>query len=336
MISSISSSDCYRKKFLLFGISSGIMIAFFGIVNCYLGLTIEKSVFQEKYKESSFWQEKVKADPRYAAVQLGDSRTYRGANPEIISRILSLKCYNLGFSSGGLNEEIFRLAETKLSPSAPKTVIILGISPLTLSEESRSNEHYRHILSQKEPAFEQKQILQIFFTPMDKDRWSTIRKFINRKKQEKVRKAPETFQGSGWTSSNRPFSQSGYDRGLEIYRIQTQNYEFSPQSLAELIRYVKIWKKRGFFIFAYRPPTSKEMEDIENTAYDEERVKKAFSDAGGIYLEFPVNAYQTYDASHLTTESANLFSRDLSIKIQSFLTDKGTDKKTDSRIIPAR
>ena len=325
MISSIFSSDHpYRKKFLIFGISLGMMTAAFGLLNCYLFLTIEKLPFQEKMKESSFWREKVKADPSHAMVLLGDSRTYRGANPEIIGRILSLKCYNLGFSSGGLNEEMFRLAESKLDRSASKTIIVLGISPLTLSEEMRSNEQYKLISAQKDPVFKQEQLLQTFFTPMDHQRWRVIRKM--RKEQEKRRNAPKTFYASGWTSICQPFSQEKYDRGLEIYRIQMKNYAFSPQSLEELIKNVRTWKKRGFHVFAFRPPTSKEMEEIENAKYDEKIVKKAFSAAGGIWLDFPVDAYKTYDASHLTTDCTRVFSRDLAIKIQAALNGNKVDK----------
>ena len=114
-----------------------------------------------------------------------------------------------------------------------------------------------------------------------------------------------------------------------MYRIRMQTYTFSQKSLEELIRNVETWKKRGFHIFAFRPPTSRKMEEIENTKYDEKLVRKAFSAAGGIYLDFPVEAYKTYDASHLTTESAKLFSRDLATKIKLFLDNPKMDKRAD-------
>ena len=64
------------------------------------------------------------------------------------------------------------------------------------------------------------------------------------------------------------------------------------------------------------------MEEIENSTYDEAPVKKAFIEAGGIWLEFPVNGYVAYDASHLTTDSAEQFSRDLALAIQRHLDSK--------------
>ena len=66
------------------------------------------------------------------------------------------------------------------------------------------------------------------------------------------------------------------------------------------------------------------MVGIEDALYDETRVKQAFSDAGGIWLDLPADAYQTYDASHLTTESSQRFSRDLAVKIKDCLTDQAT------------
>ena len=324
MNSYISSSDHpYRNRFLIFGIFLFLLTAAAGTLNIILASTVEKAVLDKKRREERFWQEKIRPAPDYAVLFLGDSRTYRGVNPEITGQILSLKCYNLGFSSGGLNREIFRLAETKLDLSQPRIVIVLGISPLTLSENAYANQHYKTLLTQKDAAPEENETwLQTFFIPMDHERWNIFRKSL--KKKKKPERTAKIFFASGWQSIDLPFSRERYDDGLELYRVRFQNYRFSNESLEELTAAVRGWKKRGFHVFAFRPPAPAEMVGIEDALYDETRVKQAFSDAGGIWLDLPADAYQTYDASHLTTESSQRFSRDLAVKIKDCLTDQAT------------
>ena len=67
-----------------------------------------------------------------------------------------------------------------------------------------------------------------------------------------------------------------------------------------------------FRSFAFRPPASEKMEDLENakSGYDETLIKREFSNAGGIWIDIKDRyAYKTYDGSHLTSESARLLSK---------------------------
>ena len=62
-----------------------------------------------KTSESFFWNNKVNDTKKYNFIISGDSRAYRGVSPDEVETIIEniSKAKNLGFSSGGFNEEVF-------------------------------------------------------------------------------------------------------------------------------------------------------------------------------------------------------------------------------------
>ena len=63
-----------------------------------------------KTSESFFWNNKVNDTKKYNFIISGDSRAYRGVSPDEVETIFkNFEAKNLGFSSGGFNEEIFKL-----------------------------------------------------------------------------------------------------------------------------------------------------------------------------------------------------------------------------------
>ncbi|NQU53588.1 MAG: hypothetical protein HQ522_13725, partial [Bacteroidetes bacterium] len=98
---------------------------------------------KEKYLGDMFWTKKTFAPSKYNVILMGDSRVYRGLSPEVMEEKLSgLKVLNFGFSNGGLNNGMFKAAEEKLIKSEQPKVIILGISPNTITGYTKNNQKY--------------------------------------------------------------------------------------------------------------------------------------------------------------------------------------------------
>jgi hypothetical protein len=55
--------------------------------------------------------------------------------------------------------------------------------------------------------------------------------------------------------------------------------------------------------------------------FDTRAFVAAFEQAGGKWLPFPSDAYETYDGSHLTAAAAEIFSADLANRIRLELQD---------------
>ena len=79
----------------------------------------------------------------YNFIILGDSRTYRGVSPYDIEQVLpEFRVFNFAFSNGGLNPAIYKAAETRLDIKTDSTIILLGVSALTINNLSLPNEQY--------------------------------------------------------------------------------------------------------------------------------------------------------------------------------------------------
>ena len=78
------------------------------LVLIYMVGTMRPQPMSSVIDKEKFWADKVHAKTKYNVIVAGDSRVYRGIASRVISEELDgLKVLNFGFSSGGLNTEIF-------------------------------------------------------------------------------------------------------------------------------------------------------------------------------------------------------------------------------------
>jgi hypothetical protein len=98
---------------------------------------------EEKYLGDRFWTQKTFAPSRYDIVIIGDSRTYRSVSPSLMSESIPDKeILNFAYSNGGLNKEIFKEAERKLSENSKQKAIIVGITTNCLTRFTRDNKQF--------------------------------------------------------------------------------------------------------------------------------------------------------------------------------------------------
>ena len=312
MGSSIFSSEHISKRIIRFASALILLTILSGTLNLLVYFFYEKE-FEDVQTEKK-WQEKIKKNPIYPILLVGDSRTYRGINPEALEKKFHYPAYNAGLSSAGMNETMFRyFNENKLSPSSGFRMIILGITPHSMILEQRSNKHLNSLIKKAEQdsmfRFGGTDYSAVFFKPMNERRYKKLRRRIRNKEKEE-RPNLKNIWVNGWFSHDIKYHQKLFDDGLKKYRKRISSGKFSEDSLSDLCTWTRKWKNDGIIVIGFRPPTSSLMEEIENQlpGYKEQYLKKKFEDAGGIYLSFPKDAYQTYDASHLNKENAERFS----------------------------
>lgn len=259
----------------------------------------------------SFWVDKVNAPARFDMVLLGDSRAYRDLAPEVFEEMLpDFSVLNFGFSSGGLNPTIMAAAAAKLRPDSLQPMLVLAISPHSLSDIANENEHYNEI-------FQQGQRLDYLLEPVAANPLPepvSLNDLRDRYKQT----APTSYyhqeaRRNGWVASNKtpPEIEVGVATYEDLFREPTRCVtRANVQSLATAVEDAVA---EGLCVYAFRTPTSPQVIAIEDRAsgYADYPVADIIAAAGAIWLDVDLTAYPTYDGSHMTETAARRFSADI-------------------------
>lgn len=251
----------------------------------------------------------------YPVVFYGDSRTFNCISPKIVSEILQQPSFNFAFSSGGMNEKMMKFIDSRIDKKN-KAVIVLGITPYSLTEDARANESYNEyrdkfknkgknmLISPQGPALYDiitmptKRILSIGATHKGK--------IFKRKDYIKH------YHDDGWVETIVTGDTSkSIKLTLEMYEKRNfQDNPISKFSIDETLTYIRKWSKEGIIVLVFRPPTCEEMEEIEErkTKFSSLRLEDKVRENGGIYINIPRSGWVSYDASHLDANSAKRLS----------------------------
>jgi hypothetical protein len=272
--------------------------------------------------EERFWALKsrfLKAE--HNVVVCGDSRVYRGISPAAMNSALpDFKIVNFGYSAGGLDRLMLKSAEALLDPKAKFRIIVLGVTPTSLTPFAAENEQYLSLM--RKPYSEMFE--SIYFLPI-----KTFLMPIFPREIKGLLSGTRTksdgyhliFHDDGWVESwyevPRPEEQ------LSSYRARFESYQVSSDLCRDVLQVVREWKSRGIQIFGYRPPATRAMVALEDSmsGFREAEFIKEFMNAGGIWLSFNPDDYVSYDGSHLDADSAKKLSRDLADKIRVIISE---------------
>ncbi|MGF1557791.1 MAG: hypothetical protein ACFCUL_01765, partial [Flavobacteriaceae bacterium] len=252
-------------------------------------------------EKEKFWAEKVHSKRKYQVVFSGDSRLYRGIDPKTVSETLGgLSVLNFGFSSGGHNNAIFDEINNRLDQKSSLKAVVLVLSPYSLTPKAQQNEHYNQEKNRDRKEVFNRRYVKPFFSFLDPIKPSEI---IHLKSGQIG--YYERFQKDGWVASWKIPSDSktalkGYVKDFEDNTVQND-------ILVGVFDQITKWRAMGVQVFAFRIPSTAEMEDLEHelSGYKEAVIRDGVEQAGGKWIDFENRfEYESYDGSHLTKVSA--------------------------------
>ncbi len=310
---SISSSNSFKTTLWMF---LGLVL-----IAGTIKMTLLYQIPQERRGiPNGYFAAKAQHSGRFDAVIAGDSRIYRGVSPEAMSTVLEDKTIlNFGFSAAGHSPTFLKAAEAKLDRNGSK-ILVLGITPYSLTEVASVNKHYMENLSTTR--------LKKLTRPMERV-WSPEEtKRVYQYLAGTLDNYRQTPHADGWIESTRVPPDPTI--ALKTYRNLFRTRQASQRVQDELFEYIRDAKLRGVRVFAFRPPTTPAMESLENkhSGFDEQEFIPRFIEAGGNWITHEDRfCYTTHDGAHLTATSAVVFSKYLARSISQQLDSVGDGNK---------
>ncbi|CAG0984831.1 MAG: hypothetical protein HND27_05620 [Bacteroidetes bacterium] len=265
-----------------------------------------------------FWTYKVHSSKKYNIIFEGDSRIYRGIDVNSFNKginINSIHTLNFGFSSGGHNKDIFNAVENKLLHTS-LNIVVLGITPFSLTPKAQLNEHF----IEEQNRNKGETIERMYFYPF----LSFFEPFnIQKLLHPDTVTYYEKFHKNGWVESYK--IPANPNEALTSYKKEFENNQVSDTVIAVLLQKVKEWKNKHIKVYAFRPPTTVNMETLENniSGFNEKEFIKKFETVGGKWIEIENRFnYNSYDGSHLHFYSAQQLSYYLGEKIKADVVPK--------------
>jgi hypothetical protein len=284
------------------------------IISSLVGLFLTPPPSIEKHMKRLFIN-KVHTNNKYELITAGDSRVYRGISSKVLEEEMGISAFNLGFSSGIFEKKLFNLIDEKISQSSNKKIIILGITPHSLAKYPSPNGHISGIQNLKKEEVIEYQYLfnltNLFNSTTPNSFWKNLTE-----KTPPPNYIQECFLEEGWVASDY-LKRSPYS-ALSSYKKTFSKVKVDNNIVSDLYNKVKDWNQKGFEIYGFRPPSSPNMEELEQNrgGFKELDFVNGFINAGGKWISLDSN-YTSYDGSHLTKESAQKLSHEIASKIES-------------------
>lgn len=263
----------------------------------------------------NFWIRKAVADPIYDIVVAGDSRVYRGISPESMKKGINvdkIDVLNFGFSSAGFSEDYLQLAVSKFNPESDFKILVLGVTPHSLTSKAFENEHLNSFLgSSTMNIFKSKYLFDFlnFFSPYHLSDLDAI--------EEK--NYQQDYREGGWTAAY--YLEPDSTVALESYTKTFSEYQVEEEKVIRFIDEIDEILKSGITIIAFRPPSTVEMCELEDklSSVNMYSLSTQLSEMGVIWLDYKDNQFTSYDGSHLHYKAAEKLSYQIGEEIKDLI-----------------
>jgi hypothetical protein len=264
----------------------------------------------EELKKNRYWIAKANNKKSYPVVFGGDSRVFRGISPDHFEvEFNGYETYNYAFWSNGMGRIYLEGIEKKVDSSSDQQVIVLGISPHSLTPNAAECAHFRYEMSRSK-----EQVLQNLYLSKVQEVFAPYgalelaEKALGKSQPSNYR---ITYHQNGWVESYWIQPDTGYS--AQFYEeIFTEN-RVSEEVTEILLEFVERWTRMGIHVVGFRPPTSNTIRMLEHErgGFVEETFVDRFTRAGGIWIPVETESYQTFDGNHVEHLSAMRLSADL-------------------------
>lgn len=264
----------------------------------------------------AFWATKAHWGAEADMVLAGDSRVLCSLSPSAMEEVLQgSRILNYGFGFLGFSRDYLASVEDLLATDAVRPTVVLGVSPLSLTEGTLlDNGYLSHVVNgTSTPKDIRLGRVMLFFSPI------TTREIFNWFKIEgNIYHRYRHYHSDGWMESYEVPEHP--EAMLALYSplfLEDRLGAVSQRVVDQLLETVSQWRKRGVEVYGFRSPTAPEMAEMEKikSRWDPEAFGERFEEAAGVWFSFDPSEYHTYDASHLDPSSTVRFSRELARKI---------------------
>ena len=262
-----------------------------------------------------FWAMKISWRDYADVVVTGDSRVLGGVSPAQMEKTLSnRRIVNYAFGLCNLyTAEYLEATEHVLDPNSRTKTIILGITPHSLTGNTDAESQFLELKHRsKREIFIDRHLAALFdFFDYMSFRDVLLGVFPHLVKSHTRRE----FCADGWLAYSK--HPPGKKKELKTYRRKYEKYQVSPAVIENLLDYVSQWTGSGIRVYAFLVPTCQEMVELEKemSGFNQSQFVAAFKKAGGMWIDIDPAAYDSFDGSHLQSESALKFSSDLASRI---------------------
>ena len=260
----------------------------------------------------NFWINKT-FSTNYEIVICGDSRIYRGISAAEITKNTSekLSAINIGYSSAGLSHDYLDFAVSKLKTRGKK-ILIIGITPHSLTYEASKNEHLKSFTKvkwiEKTKSLHMYSLLS-FFEPYKLKEliWPINDNYI------------QSFKSDGWVASD--YVNPDSTKALASYIKTFNSYKVDSVVTKSFLDKVSNLKNDDIRIIAFRPPSTMAMRELEDSlsGFNENYLKNELSKNNIVWVSFQDKDYVSYDGSHLVKISAIRLSEELAYAIDTLI-----------------
>ncbi len=258
------------------------------------------------------WEMKASAPSKYEVVFVGDSRVYRGLSPEAFEKASGLKALNFGFSSAGLHREYIAAATKKFSNEARRRIILIGVTAHSLTNKAFRRKDYENNKVETNaltPLTWKGYYLLDHLRPVDMRELKYVYYDLTPTQYE-------TYHPNGWVETDslrlRP------TRAVQSYINQFEMTKIEDNNINELLGAVSDFKKQKIEFYAFSPPISNAMAEVESkySGFQKKEFIKAFKKSGGHWIPVKRKSYVSYDGSHVNASSAKRLTRKLAKTIK--------------------
>ncbi len=258
---------------------------------------------------------KVYTHKKFNVIIAGDSRVYRNISPKIIGDNLNLKAFNLGFSSAGFSQPLFDLIEDKLAQKGERKIIILGITPYSLTKKAGYNRHLRRLQKiKKEEIIENLYLMNfknLFTVTSPIKLWNKV--FLHNNYKNNYQQIFHIDEG--WVESW--YIKPNENKALASYKKTLSETKIDSTLISNLYNKIKQWREQKILVYGYINPVTDSLKKLERELlkFNDVDFIKRFKNAGGKWIYLKGN-YTTYDGSHLDKESARRLSLEIAREIK--------------------
>ena len=287
-----------------------LVLSVFGI--CVYGANTRPSY--SGLPPDSFWRAKMAAVGTADVVVAGDSRVYRGVDPVALAgESSSGVVVNFGFSGTGFDKGYLNATRGMLSSTGAR-VIVLGVTPHSLTTAAVLKNTYNDYKQFYGVRLHPWQILVArILDRVPPITFANLRNMLFSRPPNNLSTGPRThFSANGYAARLTVGQDSDQTRKtMRHYSTIFNANQVAEPIVLDLFRFCEDCRASGVIVVAFRPPTTDEMEAIENSesGFNKSMFAASFEEAGGVWLEVAPDGLETYDGDHLDGQSATLFSK---------------------------